>query len=48
MTWNYGPIIPKKLGGLCKPTHYSRVTPAMAAGTSDHVWDIEEIVSLLG
>src|SRR5262249_35560657 len=24
-----------------------RVTPAMAAGISDHVWDIEEIVGLL-
>jgi IS1 family transposase len=24
-----------------------RVTPAMAAGVSDHVWDIEEIVNLL-
>jgi len=24
-----------------------RVTPAMAAGVSDHVWEIEEIVSLL-
>lgn len=25
-----------------------RVTPAMAAGISDHVWSIEEIVGLLG
>jgi IS1 family transposase len=25
-----------------------RVTPAMAAGISDHVWEIEEIVGLLG
>jgi hypothetical protein len=24
-----------------------RVTPAMAAGISDHVWEIEEIVALL-
>jgi len=24
-----------------------RITPAMAAGVSDHVWDIEEIVSLM-
>jgi len=24
-----------------------RVTPAMAAGISDHVWEIEEIVELL-
>ena len=24
-----------------------RITPAMAAGVTDHVWDIEEIVSLL-
>lgn len=28
--------------------HSLRVTPAMAAGVSDHVWDIEEIVGLLG
>ena len=25
-----------------------RVTPAMAAGVTDHVWEIEEIVALLG
>ncbi len=25
-----------------------RITPAMAAGVSDHVWEIEEIVALLG
>ena len=25
-----------------------RVTPAMEAGISDHVWDIAEIVALLG
>jgi hypothetical protein len=25
-----------------------RVTPAMAAGVTDHVWEIEEIVGLLG
>ena len=24
-----------------------RITPAMAAGVSDHVWDIEDIVGLL-
>ncbi|HEY2382442.1 MAG TPA: hypothetical protein VGK48_14795 [Terriglobia bacterium] len=24
-----------------------RITPAMAAGVSNHVWDIEEIVGLL-
>jgi len=24
-----------------------RVTPAMAAGVTDHVWEIEEIVGLL-
>ena len=24
-----------------------RITPAMAAGVSDHVWEIEEIVALL-
>lgn len=25
-----------------------RVTPAMAAGVSDHVWELEEIIGLLG
>jgi hypothetical protein len=25
-----------------------RVTPAMEAGVSDHVWSIEEIVALMG
>lgn len=25
-----------------------RVTPAMAAGISDHAWTVEEIVALLG
>jgi len=24
-----------------------RVTPAMKAGVSDHVWDLEEVVALL-
>jgi hypothetical protein len=27
--------------------HQTRVTPAMEAGLSDHVWSIEEIVGLL-
>jgi len=25
-----------------------RITPAMAAGVSDHVWSVEEIIGLLG
>ena len=25
-----------------------RITPAMAAGVTDHVWDAENIVALLG
>jgi hypothetical protein len=25
-----------------------RVTPAMEAGISDHIWSVEEIVGLLG
>lgn len=32
---------------FCRIHKTLRVTPAMAAGVSDHVWDIEEIVSLL-
>jgi IS1 family transposase len=32
---------------FCRVHKTLRVTPAMAAGISDHVWDIEEIVRLL-
>ena len=31
-----------------KPGQTLRVTPAMEAGISDHVWSIEDILSLLG
>jgi hypothetical protein len=36
-------------GGLnfCRVHQSLRVTPAMEAGISDHVWDIEEIVGLI-
>ena len=33
---------------FCRIHQTLRVTPAMAAGVSDHVWDISEIVALLG
>ena len=32
---------------FCRIHQTLRITPAMAAGVSDHVWEIEEIVSLL-
>src|SRR5437899_11387511 len=32
---------------FCRGHQTLRVTPAMAAGISDHVWEIEEIVGLL-
>jgi hypothetical protein len=32
---------------LCQINQAIRVTPAMEAGIADHVWDIQEIVSLL-
>lgn len=32
---------------FCRLHQTLRITPAMAAGGSDHVWDIEEVVSLL-
>ena len=35
------------LSRSCRVHQTLRVTPAMAAGVTDHVWDIEEIVSLL-
>jgi hypothetical protein len=25
-----------------------RITPAMAAGVSDHVWSVDEVIALLG
>jgi IS1 family transposase len=33
---------------FCRVHQTLRVTPAMEAGVSDHVWEIEEIVALLG
>lgn len=33
---------------FCRIHKTLRVTPAMEAGISDHVWDLEEIVGLLG
>ena len=35
-------------GVLARIHQTLRVTPAMEAGISDHVWNIEEIVELLG
>lgn len=32
---------------FCRVHQTLRVTPAMAAGVADHVWEIEEIVALL-
>src|SRR5438034_1674180 len=32
---------------FCKVHNSLRITPAMAAGISDHVWEIDELVSLL-
>ena len=33
---------------FCRIHQTLRVTPAMEAGMSDHVWSIEELVGLLG
>jgi hypothetical protein len=33
---------------FCRILQTLRVTPAMEAGLSDHVWEIEEIIDLLG
>ena len=38
---------PNEAGSRYSPAKTLRVTPAMAAGLTDHVWEIEEIVSLL-
>jgi hypothetical protein len=32
---------------FCRVHQTLRVTPAMASGLSNHVWDLEEIVALL-
>lgn len=32
----------------CRIHQTLRMTPAMEAGLSDHVWEIEELVALLG
>ena len=33
---------------FCRVHQTLRITPAMAAGVSDHVWEISELVGLLG
>ena len=32
---------------FCRIHQTLRITPAMAAGVSDHVWNLEEIIRLL-
>jgi hypothetical protein len=32
----------------CRVHQTLRVTPAMEAGIADHVWEVEELVALLG
>jgi hypothetical protein len=32
---------------FCRVHQTLRITPAMASGVADHVWSIEELVSLL-
>jgi hypothetical protein len=32
---------------FCRIHETLRVTPAMAAGATDHVWDIKDVLSLL-
>jgi hypothetical protein len=34
--------------GVLGTSHPLRVTPAMEAGLADHIWTLEELVSLLG
>ena len=36
-----------KIGRMATGQEPLRVTPAMEAGVSDHVWSVEEIVNLL-
>jgi hypothetical protein len=32
---------------FCRIHQTLRITPAMAAGVSDHVWEIEDLIALL-
>jgi len=32
---------------FCRIHQSLRITPAMAAGVTDHVWDIEDIIALI-
>ena len=41
-------VIVKRLESETKTAGGIKTTPAMAAGVSDHVWKVSEIVNLLG
>jgi hypothetical protein len=40
-------IVATRHYNFCRIHKTLRITPAMAAGISDHVWSIEELVNLL-
>lgn len=42
------PRSPPEAEGTSGLNQTLRVTPAMEAGVSDHVWSVEEVVGLLG
>jgi len=39
--------IPYMRYNFCRIHQSSRVTPAMEAGVSDHVWSVEDVIQLL-
>jgi len=47
--WWHGELLRSQVCRSSARVHQTRrVTPAMEAGVSDHVWSIEEIVALSG
>jgi hypothetical protein len=38
---------PKRPHNFCRIHKTLRVTPAMAAGVTDHVWDVADIVAII-
>jgi hypothetical protein len=38
---------PRRFGNFCRIHQTLRVTPAMEAGVSDHVWELAEVIALL-
>jgi hypothetical protein len=45
---NFGPVLSQtNCYNFCRLHETIRVTPAMEAGLTNHVWEIEEVVALI-